>query len=75
MPKAQDFIAYAEQCEQLAKRLPEHAQALQDIAAAWRRLAEDADKKASASSENATDAAHPTAPDEEANDQPGRQTS
>lgn len=74
MPKAQDFIAYADQCEQLAKRLPEHAQALQDIAAAWRRLAEDADKKENASSEDATDAARPTV-SEEANDEPGRQTS
>jgi hypothetical protein len=40
MPKAQEFIAYAEQCEQIARRLPEHAAVLTEIAAAWRRLAE-----------------------------------
>lgn len=44
MPKAQEFIAYAEECERLAKRLPEHAKALEEIAAAWRRLAERADE-------------------------------
>ena len=42
MPKAQEFIVFAEQCQQMAKRLPEHADALQEIAAAWRRLAEKA---------------------------------
>lgn len=45
MPKAQEFIAFAEECEQLAKRLPEHAKTLRDIAAAWRGLAEEADKR------------------------------
>jgi hypothetical protein len=44
MPKAQDFFAFAEQCEQMAKRLPEHSRALLEIAAAWRRLAENANK-------------------------------
>ena len=53
MPKAQEFIAYAEQCEQLAKRLPEHADALREIAAAWRRLVDDFDKKENGSIENA----------------------
>ena len=41
MPTAQEFIVFAEQCDQLAKRLPEHSQALMEIAAAWRRLAEE----------------------------------
>jgi ferric-dicitrate binding protein FerR (iron transport regulator) len=53
MPKAQEFIAFAEQCEQMAKRLPEHASALMEIAAAWRRLAEKADKDSTGSSANA----------------------
>lgn len=44
MPRAQEFIAFAEQSEQMAKRLPEHATALLEIAAAWRRLAEKTDK-------------------------------
>jgi hypothetical protein len=44
MPKAQEFIAFAEQCEQMAKRLPEHADVLRDIAAAWRGLAEKVEK-------------------------------
>jgi hypothetical protein len=44
MPKAQEFIAYAKECERLAKRLPEHAKALRDIAAAWRRLAKELDE-------------------------------
>jgi hypothetical protein len=43
MPKAQEFIAFAEQCERMAKRLPEHADALRKIAEAWRRLADKAD--------------------------------
>jgi hypothetical protein len=53
MPKSREFIAFAEQCEQLAKRLPEHAKALQDIAAAWRQLAEEAEKREDESSVNA----------------------
>jgi hypothetical protein len=44
MPKAQEFFAFAEQCEQMAKRLPLHSRALLEIAAAWRQLAEHADK-------------------------------
>ena len=43
MRKAQEFIAFAEQCEQMAKKLPEHSAALLEIAAAWRRLADKAD--------------------------------
>ena len=39
MPTAQEYIGFAEQCEQLAKRLPEHSDALLEIAAAWRQLA------------------------------------
>jgi hypothetical protein len=42
MPTAREFIAFAEQCERMAKRLPEHAAALLEIAAAWRRLADKA---------------------------------
>ena len=45
MPKAQEFIAYAEECERLAKRLPEHAKTLRDSAAAWRRLAKEPDTR------------------------------
>ena len=44
MPKAQEFFALAEECEQMAKRLPEHSHALLEIAAAWRQLAQNADK-------------------------------
>jgi hypothetical protein len=40
MPKAQEFIAFANQCDQLARRFPEHANALRDMAATWRLLAE-----------------------------------
>jgi hypothetical protein len=43
MRKAQEFIAFAEQCEQMSKTLPEHSTALLEIAAAWRRLADKAD--------------------------------
>lgn len=47
MPTAQEFIVFAEQCEQMAKRLPEHATALLEIAAAWRRLANKAGSESS----------------------------
>jgi ferric-dicitrate binding protein FerR (iron transport regulator) len=42
MPKAQEYIAFAEQCEKLAKRFPEHADAFREMAATWRLLAEKA---------------------------------
>jgi hypothetical protein len=42
MPTAEEFIVFAEQCERMAKRLPEHSDALLEIAAAWRQLAEKA---------------------------------
>jgi hypothetical protein len=44
MATAHEFIVFAQQCEQMAKRLPEHSEALLEIAAAWRRLAEKGDK-------------------------------
>ena len=48
MPKEQEFIVFAEQCEQMARRLPEHSVALLEIAAAWRQLAEKVDKNIAA---------------------------
>jgi ferric-dicitrate binding protein FerR (iron transport regulator) len=44
MPTADEFIVFAEQCERMAKRLPEHSVALLQIAAAWRRLAEKGER-------------------------------
>jgi hypothetical protein len=45
MPNAREFRAYAQECEQLAKKIPAHAGALHKIAAAWRQCAEEAEKK------------------------------
>ena len=44
MQKPEDYRNYAEECERLAKQLPNHAQALLEMAKAWRRLASQSER-------------------------------
>ena len=39
METAEQYFKYAAECERLANQLPAHAEALQKIAEAWRKLA------------------------------------
>ena len=55
MSGAEEFRRYAEECEKLAKQIPAHAGALHNIAAAWRRCADDAEKKEEAANRQKLD--------------------
>ena len=45
METAEQYFRFAVECERLANQLPAHAEALQKIAEAWRRLAVAAEQK------------------------------
>ena len=50
MRRPADYRKYAEECEQLARKMPEHGEVLLEMAKAWRACMDGAGQKSQAQS-------------------------
>lgn len=48
MASTSDYLHYAAECDELARKMPQHAKVLKEMAEAWRLCASNSDKSTKA---------------------------